>query len=309
MISGPALLAIAALAFLAAFCTRALIIGKLAADGIDVSKASTYQKRPSMRKRLLNSLGSLGETAGVKSEDASRIREKLARAGLHVTPNTWRGVQISAATTGVLLGLAMLLQDIDAAHVLFGMGFAALGICGPSLVVSSMTRDRQKAIASSMASTLELLSITVRSGYPLERGLRLIATTTEGPLAEEFKQVDADMNLLGMSLERALKRMGNRCRTPEVSSFASALIQASQQGTSVSRVLNSQASLARNAHYAALQEQVNKLPAKLVVPIFGIMMLIIVIALVPPLYDTIMLFAGPDGLGNAIASNNTEVLG
>ena len=95
-----------------------------------------------------------------------------------------------------------------------------------------------------------------------------------------------------MSMERSLARMAERCKVPEVSAFSAALTQAARQGTSISRVLDSQARLARAEHYAALQEKVNKLPAKLVAPIFGIMMLIIVIALVPPLYETVLLFAG-----------------
>lgn len=302
MVKGSTLLVITALSLLAAFCARAFLVNKFAADTAKTSEALIPADGSKLREHLLDSLGSLGEAVGVSSADADKARGKLAQAGLRITPNTWKGIQVSAAAAGLLLGIAMPLQGIDAAHVLFGAGVAMLGFLGPSLILASLTRDRQRKIASSMASTLELLSITVRSGYPLERGLRLIATTTEGPLASEFKQVDADMNLLGMSLERALKRMGDRCPIPEVSSFTSALIQASQQGTSVSRVLDSQARLARNAHYAVLQERVNKLPAKLVVPIFGIMMLIIVIALVPPIYDTIAVFTGQNGLGSAMAS-------
>ena len=309
MIGSSTLLVIAALSFLAAFCTKALITNRMTAGDMEIPEKPSRQKQSELQERLIGSLGKLGDAAGISSADADKMRKKLTCAGLHIAPGTWRGIEISAAITGALLGIAMFLQSIDAAHALFGAGIAALGICSPNLVLASLTRDRQREIASSMASTLELLSITVRSGYPLERGLRLIASTTSGPLANEFKQVDADMNLLGMSLERALKRMGDRCRIPEVSSFTSALIQASQQGTSVSRVLDSQARLARNAHYATLQERVNKLPAKLVVPIFGIMMLIIVIALVPPVYDTIVLFTGHGGLGDAVASSNPSTLG
>ena len=169
---------------------------------------------------------------------------------------------------------------------------AGLGAAAPPLLLRSLTRDRQARIRKSMASSLELLSIAVRSGYPLERGIKLVASSTSGPLADELRQVDADINLLGMSMERSLGRMAQRCEVPEVSTFCSALIQASRQGTSTTRVLDSQARLARAEHYAALQEKVNKLPAKLVAPIFGIMMLIIVIALVPPVYQTVLLFTG-----------------
>ncbi|MGN0073312.1 MAG: type II secretion system F family protein [Coriobacteriales bacterium] len=204
--------------------------------------------------------------------------------------NTWRGLQIASFAAGTLLAAATLLQGLSAGHAFSAVISLCLGAAAPTLLLHSLTRDRKTHIRKSMASNLELLSITVRSGYPLERGLKLVANSSSGPLSEEFKQVDADINLLGMSMERSLGRMAQRCDVPEVSTFCSALIQASRQGTSITRVLDSQARLARSEHYAALQEKVNKLPAKLVVPIFGIMALIIVIALVPPVYQTVLIF-------------------
>ncbi len=293
MIDPMILLAIAAVSLAACLKTKSALIKRFAPEGTTKEAASNAARQRAARQRQAESLmGRVGDFAPVKPADSEGLRDKLARAGIHMEPSVWRGIQIICIATGFLLGIAMLAQGADAGHILFAIVFVALGAGGPSLTLISLARDRQAKIASSMATTLELLSITVRSGYPLERGMRLVATTSQGPLADEFKQVDADMNLLGMSLERALKRMDNRCKIPAVSSFCTSLIQAAKQGTSISRVLDAQARLARNEHYAVMQERVNKLPAKLVAPIFGIMMLIIVIALVPPIYETVLVFAG-----------------
>ena len=282
-----------ACAICAGAATRALVLKHYAlADAQADARAASRKSQMMRRQQAAKVMGRVGELAPFKTSDNDELYRKLGCAGLHMQPDVWRGIQVASAAVGVLLGVVMLIQGADTGHIFFAVIFALLGACGPGLILKSLARDRQAKIASSMASTLELLSLTVRSGYPLERGMRLVATASQGPLADEFKQVDADMNLLGMSLERALRRMDDRCKVAAVTSFSTSLIQAAKQGTSISRVLDAQARMARNEHYAAMQEQVNKLPAKLVAPIFAIMMLIIVIALVPPIYDTVLVFAG-----------------
>lgn len=299
-------LVVIAIALLAGLGTRIIVIKQFAGTEVEITGRQVVGKKQAISQaRLVQSVDKLGQLSSIKPLDAENLRGKLAQAGLHIEVSTWRGIQIASACAGTLFGVAMLLQQLDGPHLLFCLLAASLGCLGPELLIASLARDRRRQIEASMASTLELLSITVRSGYPLERSLRLVSTTISGPLSDEFRQVDADVNLLGMSMERALGRMGDRCQTPAVSSFCSALAQATQQGTSISRVLDAQAKLSRSEHYATLQEQVNKLPAKLVAPIFGIMMLIIVIALVPPIYETLQVFSGSVGDSPSIDIDGT----
>lgn len=293
MVDISTLLVIGAVSLIVAVAVRGLIYRRFEKGESSAARREESRAQRSRSKRLLlESISSLGESAPVGAEKAGAMRAKLAQAGLRLDLNTWRGLQIASLAAGILLGAALLLQGPSSSRMAAAALAAGLGAAAPPLLLRSLTRDRQARIRKSMASSLELLSIAVRSGYPLERGIKLVASSTSGPLADELRQVDADINLLGMSMERSLGRMAQRCEVPEVSTFCSALIQASRQGTSTTRVLDSQARLARAEHYAALQEKVNKLPAKLVAPIFGIMMLIIVIALVPPVYQTVLLFTG-----------------
>ena len=307
MINTTLILIIVAASFAVSMTTRVLILNHFGALIAENGGGKAPNKTSAARARFFRSVQRLGSLRPVQAKDARSYRDRLAQAGLHIDLSTWRGIQVVSAGIGVLFGVAMITSQLDAAHIFLGAIICFLGIAGPNLVLTSLVRDRKNKIKSTLASTLELLSITVKSGYPLERGLRLVGQTAQGPLADEFRQVDTDVNLLGMSLERALKRMSKRCDTPAVSSFTTALIQAAKQGTSVSRVLDAQARIARNEHYADLQEKVNKLPAKLVVPIFGIMMLIIVIALVPPVYDTVLLFTS--AYGGYESSGGTSALG
>ncbi len=257
---------------------------------------------------LLEMVKKLGAASPVHSANVENYRSKLLQAGLHLDLNIWRGLQMLCCATGIFLALALTLHSHDSAHIFLALVISFLGVFGPRLVLSSLARDRKSKIEAEMASTLELLSLAVKSGYPLERGIKLVGQSTDGALSEEFRQIDTDINLLGMDLTRALDRMRKRCGVSSLNSFAVALTQASQQGSSVVRILESQAREARNNHYATQLEQINKLPAKLVAPIFGIMLLIIVIALVPPIYDTVVLFSGSYSSSGDLGAISTATL-
>ena len=286
---GPALVA-AALASLGA---KAVLDSRFPRNAQHPQKSPKHLK-PLNKGRARNAFSQTTETlsnlAPVKAEKRDSYQGLLARAGLHMEVSTWRGIELVCIAAGALLGLTLASQSAMPASASVFVALLAAGIVGPRLILMSLTRDRRTKIEADLAPALEMLAVTVRSGYPVERGMRLIAQNSTGPIAQEFQQVDTDINLLGMDMERALRRMMSRCNSNAVSSFALAVSQAIRQGTSISRVLESQAKLARSEHYAAMLTKVNRLAAKLVAPIFGIMLLIIVIALVPPIYDTVGLF-------------------
>ena len=58
----------------------------------------------------------------------------------------------------------------------------------------------------------------------------------EGALAEEFSHTLAEMRI-GESRHDALKKLSDRAATPEISSFARAIIQAETLGISLGRLL------------------------------------------------------------------------
>ena len=267
------------------------------ATGKVAGSSSRNARRRQTTAGIIGAADRISDLRPLKGTEADDYRIRLARAGLSMEPTAWRGLEILMLVVCVALGVALGFNIGGSGGIILAAVCIAIGFALPRFLLWSCARDRRRNIESNIASTLELLSVTVKSGYPIERGIRLIGQNTEGPLAEEFRRTDNDINLAGMSVERALKAMAERCGCPAVTAFCTALVQALQQGTSVSRVLDSQARIARNEHYARLKEQINKLPAKLVAPIFGIMMLIIVIALVPPIYNTVQTFM--DVYGNA----------
>lgn len=228
----------------------------------------------------------------VAPDKATGVKQSLVKAGLNVSASAWRGIQIMFAAAATMLGAAIGMMIGPLAIVLGICIGLSLGLLIPDMALKRMAHNRQLRIERDLPDMLELMSVTVKSGYPIEKAVRTVGYSTEdSPLAAEFRQVDAQIHAGGADLETALELMRERCATPGVDSFTAALIQAKKQGSSVSAVLDSQAKLARSEYYTTMMERVKKLPAKLVLPIFGIMMLVILpLCLAPPLVDMVQNF-------------------
>ncbi len=225
------------------------------------------QQKKDRNRRAAEKAGDLGRATGFARSDADRYRRRLARAGLRLDPATWRGVEILAtivvAFLGLLLGLS--LGNLGALLVALLVG-AGIGLVAPRLFVALRARERCRQVERDLPDVLDLLAINVEAGATLERGFKQIAAKCSGPLAEEFGQVDRDINLFNISNVAALERMAERSESRQLGIFCSSLSQSLIQGASIGPALKAQADAARSAQFDALEEQANKLAVKAVIP-------------------------------------------
>lgn len=248
------------------------------------------ERRPDDRDASpLEAIGRIGDRLAsllpAKAEDEADYRGKLARAGLSMSAGTWHGVQmLSAIVVGSLLTLLLVAPSdmgILAKALLAAASFAA-GWFVPQVLLWARTNERTEEIDKELPSTLELLALSVKAGYPLTHGIKLVGKVGKGELAKEFRTVDADINLLGMDTARALERMRSRCGSDSVAAFSAAVVQAQRQGTAVTRILGSQAKLARDEQYAKTMQRINALANKMTpIVILVFIPLIVAIVLVP----------------------------
>jgi tight adherence protein C len=90
-------------------------------------------------------------------------------------------------------------------------------------------------------------------------------------LADELGVFQLEMQA-GTSRTEALRNLGERSREPEMRKLASLLIQADRFGTSVARVLRTQARYMRIRRRQTAEEQAHKVGVKLIFPIFFLIM-------------------------------------
>jgi tight adherence protein C len=209
----------------------------------------------------------VGNAMPLARKDETAYRARLARAGVKMDAGTWRGVELLALAACAGLGLVLGLTFSDAIATLGCAGIGALaGIGLPRLFLSATEKQRRAQIDSSLPDVLDLLAISVEAGSTLERGFKQIAQKCSGPIAEEFAQVDRDINMFNISSVDALGRMSERCRSRQLGIFCSSLAQSLVQGASIGPALKEQAASARRAEFDALEEKANKLAVKAVLP-------------------------------------------
>lgn len=240
------------------------------------------EQNQGLKDAITKAGGRLSKLLPAKAEDEAEYRDKLAQAGVAMQPETWNGIRI-LSTIVVGGGLALLaIMSEDTALILkaaLAAAALALGWFLPQILLWAIANGRSEEIDKELPSMLELLALSVKAGYPLAHGIKLVGKVGKGELAKEFRTVDADINLLGMDTSRALERMNARCNSDSVSAFCAAVVQAQKQGTSVTRILGSQAKLARNEQYARTMQKINALANKMT-PIIILVFIPIIVAIV-----------------------------
>lgn len=218
----------------------------------------------------------------IAKSDNDEYRMQLARAGVKLDPQTYRGITLMVIAGFALLGIMFSFSDDSLLMKIIIIGVAvALGVIVPRLLLAQMAKQRREAITAELPNGLEMLAAVVATGQPIESGFRIVSNASAGPLSEEFRQVDTEINLTGKSRSEAMRSLAERCQLPTVSIFCSAIIQATEQGAPISRTLRGQASIARKDSRAKLEEKANKIPVKQKIPLvvfFVVAMMILVLA-------------------------------
>lgn len=197
---------------------------------------------------------------------AAEAGSRLERAGVKMEASTWRGLVALCALAGALAGAvlagALAPSSFGTLCAALAVG-AAAGWALPHWWLFSKERARRELINEQLPDAMEFLAIAVKAGSPVEQCFRVVAANIDAPLSEEFARVDTMVHIGGKTREEALRAMSERCRSMEVTGFASTVIQALSQGSSVADNLTEQARIARAEKHADMMERIKQMGTKL----------------------------------------------
>lgn len=111
---------------------------------------------------------------------------------------------------------------------------------------------RNQAFLNNFPDALDMIVRSVRSGYPLNSAIRMVAENSQAPVSTEFKQV-ADEIAYGSPLIEALQRLSYRIDEQDVRFFTVVLSVQQDVGGNLSEVLGNLSNIIRKRKYLRMK--------------------------------------------------------
>jgi tight adherence protein C len=219
---------------------------------------------------------------------AERIRRRLDVAG---NPVGWTVERVQAGK--VIGAIALFLMGAGfTLRIVLVVAATAIGWFGPNLYLYQRVYERSKLIQRALPDAIDLMTISVESGLAFDAAVQQVARNTDGPLADEFSRVLREMQI-GQGRAEALRGLGERTEVDDLKGFVTSMIQADSFGIPIANVLRIQSSEIRMKRRQRAEEQAQKVPVKITVPLIFCILPCLFIAVMGPAVIHIMdSFAG-----------------
>lgn len=214
------------------------------------------------------------------------VKLKLIQANKDTSPATFfaQRMVLTIALAGIGFMVGFVLSDwpiLQAVGVTMLLAF--IGYYLPMSSVNTAIKKRQNSIVRSLPDALDLLVICVEAGLGFDTAMGKVYEKWDDDLALAFGRVLQEISL-GRQRSQALRDMAKRIDTPDLTSFAAAIIQAEQLGVSIGRVLRVQADQMRVKRRQRAQEKAQQAPVKMVFPLVFLIFPAIWVVLMGPAF-------------------------
>ncbi len=231
-----------------------------------------------------------------------KVRDQMLQAGIRDPKAPFIYLIARAVIPVVFMLLAFIVlstgdKEIERDKILlivFGVGL--LGFFLPRIILKNHIIKRQQEISLCFPDALDMMLICVQGGIGLEQTIHRVGDeiAEHAPtLAEELGILSAEMGMLN-DRRGALQDFARRVGSGSAKSFATAMIQAEQYGTSVSNAMRVIADELRDQRMAAAEQKAASLPPKLTVPMILFFLPALFVVILAPAF----LAAKDAGVGN-----------
>ncbi len=169
--------------------------------------------------------------------------------------------------TGFIGLVALASSMLDMFNWLVVLGAASLGYFYPRIWLRDSLKKRQKEILRALPTFLDFMTMGVEAGLNMAGAInQAVAKGPSGPMKNELGLVLRDLRS-GLTRSEALRRMDERIRIQQVSSFVSAVIQAERMGASLGSTFRFQAEQRRVERFQMAEKLAMEAPVKLIFPL------------------------------------------
>jgi tight adherence protein C len=265
--------------------------------GFNASEEPPGAARPfaNARVRLTEAAGRIGRSARGEGWRAAVTTQQLRAAGLYrLSSDEFQGfrVMLAVGLCSLILLDGLLTGSFSITTVLLTLLAASLSWMGPALLVSTRAQRRMDRVDRDLPELIDLLIATIEAGLGFAGSLQLVADRFDGPLGQELRLTLREQNM-GLSTERALGNLLERCETPSVRAFVRAVSQGESLGVSIGTMMRNLAAETRKRRRQNANEQIQKAPVKMLFPlVFMVFPALLIVLLYPALHQMLQELGG-----------------
>ncbi|MFT8657416.1 MAG: type II secretion system F family protein [Acetobacter papayae] len=187
---------------------------------------------------------------------------------------------------GLLLGFVVfVVVDIGSIiHLVLPAGLPIGGMLLPDMVLAARRRHYLRAVESGMADALDMLTICVDAGMPIEAAMQRVARDmlrVNGSVASELQLTARDMSLMP-DRQEALRQMATRTGLPVMRQVATVLGQSFEVGSPIAQDLRLLSEDVQADTMLRYQTSAARLPVYLTLPMILFILPVIFIVVIGP---------------------------
>ena len=243
-------------------------------DGYEVESTRDQELLDPLRDRalqpFLNGLTGLGRRF-TPIGYVEKVKQRFVWAG-EMDPtkvDRFLAVKVVTSALAVVAFIAIFIFGVlplsGMPKLVVGGAIVAAFVMGPDSSLKKRVSSRQHEIQVTLPDVLDLLVISVEAGLGFEQALDRVIHSVPGAMSDEFSRMLGETRA-GANRSDAMRALDDRCNMPELRIFVMAIIQADTFGVSIGRVLRSQSQEMRIKRRQLAEEQAQKAPVKMMIP-------------------------------------------
>ena len=218
------------------------------------------------------------------------LARKLLVAGnpLGLGAREFYGISLASTLLGAYLAFLIYRRGATMINVILSILILILLYAFPKVWLQSRITRRQNGVRRGLPDAMDMLSVCATAGLGFDQSLQRVSEYWDTPIGRELGRVISEMEM-GVTRRDALRNLSDRLEIREISSFVALILQTEQLGMSISDTLHAQAEQMRIERRFRAQEQAQKAPIKMLIPmavlIFPALLAVILGPSIPTLRD------------------------
>lgn len=134
---------------------------------------------------------------------------------------------------------------------------------------------------------LDVVTLGLSAGLSFDASLELYCARSDGPLAHSFSQAMLSWRIGIRSREEALWSLADELRVTALRRFAAVVVEALAFGSPLAEALDRQARLIRDEQRSQVEEEIERVPVKMLIPLGTLIVPAMFLAILGPLMGSV----------------------